>query len=942
MGTEAPLATILKEKAIIMKIKGDAAMKKIITLILGVAVFFSCQQVDIDSNTEITGKPLKVTAYIDGNIETRMSYDTTYNSILPHWEDGDEVFGFDNAGGTFTFTVTRSDNDEAELSVPDAYQEIYQSNGATTLYAIFAPSYDENDIDLTNNQLVIHLDDQSGVLNASTPALMCATGTIENGEVELHFTNQTAIIGVKKFQLNGTSSATTVTGLTLNGVITDGIIAVDPATDKLKLTPGSTISSITASGSWGTDASGVCTTAVYFAAMPTDNADLTLSATTGASSFDNLSSIKQNDIEAGKYYYMSKKLGTPVAAIGRERYETLDAAWAAAKTSATPCTVTLLSNITHNSQLDFSNDNNNAITLDLNGKILSTSTAQFLTSSEPGASLMIVDNGIPKGKITSSAANILYLVKANITVDLDGCIIESSMANSSNNIDAAVYVNPDYTPRPQITLSNGTKLYTINEVTTIYNKYGDFILSECDVTSGINGNGRYCFFATTGAHIAVNENASLYSTGSSTIHCGSSNAETSININGGYLYGTPTLTAGSNGSYSSRITINGGYFNNDVTTISGSTAATINGSIIPCTNVYHTPQPTGVQLEYSHKFTSSVAEVNGIGYSTLAAAITAANAYDGNDATVTLTLLKDVQSNKTILLTNSSNKPIVLDLKYHTLTNSSNSNYLIRTNNGYTLTIKDGNIISNDTRAIYAYQGAIYLDNCNISGACEGLVYNYQGTLHIQNGTKIKGALNLFTDENIYDTGIVWNQYGTMSITDSFIEATGAVTALLNNGGAMTVYNSEVSACTNGTSTDGIAICNYANISSLNATLIINSGSFYTKSPTQTKPVIYHYGSLGTTTINSGYFYNESNGNSAICIRANIGNNFSNITVNGGLFNINLPYVYKGNTYHPTYGTNKQVIDLGSNAEDQEPHKHNTTGQTYYYRYKVAVPTTTP
>lgn len=918
-------------------------MKKIITLILGVAVFFSCQQVDIDSNTEITGKPLKVTAYIDGNIETRMSYDTTYNSILPHWEDGDEVFGFDNAGGTFTFTVTRSDNDEAELSVPDAYQEIYQSNGATTLYAIFAPSYDENDIDLTNNQLVIHLDDQSGVLNASTPALMCATGTIENGEVELHFTNQTAIIGVKKFQLNGTSSATTVTGLTLNGVITDGIIAVDPTTEKLKLTPGSTISSITASGSWETDASGICTTAVYFAAMPTDNADLTLSATTGTSSFDNLSSIKQSDIEAGKYYYMSKKLGTPVAAIGRERYETLDAAWAAAKASATPCTVTLLSNITHNSRLDFSNDNNNAITLDLNGKILSTSTAQFLTSSEPGASLMIVDNGIPKGKITSSAANILYLVKANITVDLDGCIIESSMANSSNNIDAAVYVNPDYTPRPQITLSNGTKLYTINEVTTIYNKYGDFILSECDVTSGINGNGRYCFFATTGAHIAVNENASLYSTGSSTIHCGSSNAETSININGGYLYGTPTLTAGSNGSYSSRITINGGYFNNDVTTISGSTAATINGSIIPCTNVYHTPQPTGVQLEYSYKFTSSsVAEVNGIGYPTLAAAITAANAYDGDDATVTLKLLDDITATG-ILFNNASSKPVILDLNQHTLTNTESNKYLIRINESKALTIKNGLLVSNDSTAVYCNTGStLTVDNCKIRGACTRLVYNNQGNTTICNGTSITNTLTV-SNQPQTTSGVVVNYNGTMYVNNSTIVSQGTVTALVNSStSSLTVTDSEISACTNGTSTDGIAICNYANYTSRTATLIINSGSFYTNSPSQTKPVVYQMGALGTTTINGGYFYNESNGSGTIpsvCIRANNGANFALFTVNGGFYNRILPYVYNANTFSPTYGIGKSLVDITNNPER---HEHHTTGQTYSYGYKVANSTVAP
>lgn len=927
-------------------------MKKISLIISGLALIatsFSCQRVDIDSNTEITGKPLKVTAYIDGNIETRMSYDTTYNSILPHWEDGDEVFGFDSNGNTFTFTVTRSGENEAELSVPSTYEPAEE----TKVYAIFAPGYSVDS--LSDNSLSVNLASQGGVLNPDAngipfPALMCATGEVvasgENNEIELHFTNQTAIIGVKKFQLNGSTQAQTVTSMTINGVITTGTFQVNEGV--LELVPGTETGSITASNpdGWTTEESGICTTSVYFAAMPTNaTPNITLSASDGTNTYLNVSDVNATAIEPGKYYYMSKRLNTPVASVNGVEFGSLSLAIDEANSyngSESTATISLLDNITHNSQIDFNNVNGKAITLDLNGYTLSTSVAQFITSTG-SALLSIKDSRTIKGKITSSEKNILYLTTESAKVELDGCIIESTDESSTQAVDAAVYTKYEgQGTMPELTISNGARVYTNNTVSVLYCYNGKYHLNNCEITSGKeNGTGRYCIYLSTFAIVYINKGASLYSTGNSStsvaLYSGTGNSSSRAIINGGHFYGHYAINAG-NASYSSPININGGYFNTDIhsTTLEN---ATINGTIISSSET-HTHHTTGSQLNYTFTI-KSVAKVNGTEYGTLSQAVAAANAYDGSDATVTLTLLEDAHSSETILLTNSSNKPIVLDLNNHTLTNSSSNNYLIRTNNGFTLTVKDGNIVSNDTRAIYAYQGTIYLDNCSVSGACEGLVYNYQGTLYIKNGTKIKGVLDLFTGEYIYNTGIVRNYLGTMSINDSFIEATGEVTALLNSGGTMSVSNSEVSASTDGTHINGCAMSNANSIVSgttYQASLTILSGSYYTNSDNTARPAIYNV-SNGTISINGGYFYNANSASTSKCIRSSTNATFVNITVNGGFFSKKLSYTVSSTTYNPTYGSGKVLENITS---DPETHTHITTGQTYSYNYKVVDSTVTP
>ncbi|MBR6270394.1 MAG: hypothetical protein IKR30_07505 [Bacteroidales bacterium] len=808
-------------------------MKKISLIISGLALIatsFSCQRVDIDSNTEITGKPLKVTAYIDGNIETRMSYtpDNTANTITPAWQNGDVIIGFDDAGGKFTFTVERTSSESEAVLNTTGYTP---AANATTVYAIFYPGKTIDDFASDGNiwKLPVDLARQGGVLDASTPALMCATGSIENNEVELHFTNQTAIIGVKKFQLNGTSSATTVTGLTLNGVITDGIIAVDSTTDKLKLTPGSTISSITASGSWGTDASGVCTTAVYFAAMPTDNADLTLSATTGTSSFDNLSSIKQNDLEAGKYYYMSKKLGTPVAAIGRERYETIDAAWAAAKASATPCTVTLLSNITHNSQLDFSNDNNNAITLDLNGKILSTSTAQFLTSSEPGASLTIVDNGFPKGKITSSASKVLNLTTASSTVTLNGCVIEGTKAEgAAYNTDPLI----DMCSTSGTLTINNAQVYTTAKLSVLRAYSGTTTINGSELSSGTQSEGWYVIIGANDGMVNMTS-GSLYTSGtgnSSTFHISYDNSTMTV-ADGCYLYSNGRVVSGGQKSYYNRITLNGGFYNKEPSVPTNGTGSSTPSygaglymlAIDPAeTNTHNT---IGETLEYGYQVKeapiTSVAIVNCEPFNDFAEAVSFANDYS-DERNVNITLLQSFTHYQVITLRNSNSKTVTLDLNGQTLTAGvarfiQGSKFIITDSEG------TGKIESAFNEIIYPNysNGSATLNGCKIVSTIEKGKYYYsnRAVACFANNCTLTITGNTIIEAN--QTCVYCGSSTAGNSPKVIIER-----ATLNSSGSYCIYTSATGVVTinGGTYRSNAYVCGY--IGNTTASFIINHGFF--------------------------------------------------------------------------------------------------------------------
>ena len=612
-----------------------------------------------------------------------------------------------------------------------------------------------------------------------------------------------------------------------------------------------------------------------------------------------------------------------VVTVNGEGYASLGAAVLAANAfedEAETVTIKLLADISDASPMDLTNVNSKPIVLDLNGHTLSTETESFITT---GGTLTITDSNIEGGgQILSNNKNVLYLNNSSADVCVEKCLIKStftaaSTAGGQASNNSIIYLSSS----ANLSVTGNAKIWA-TAAHVCYAAACTLNIEDAELTSS-----NYCIYVGGAANISISgDDTSFYATsGNLLMYCNSASA--SIEVSGGYFYRNSTGSTPISSNNIDKYTFTGGHFSAVPT---NATAAS--GYRFDEDEASHTHATTNTELSYGYGVLyglPNVADVNGTTYTSFEDALAAANAY-AEEGDVTLKLLDNVSAN-TILFDNTS-KTIILDLNNYTLTNSASNKYLVRAAEGQTLTVKDGSLSSADSTAVYCYKGTLTIDNCNITGACTKLIYNYQGTATIKNGTVIKNTLTSSSQAQTA-TGAVVNYGGTMLVTGSTIESTGTVTALWNaTTGTLTIEgDSEVSVCTDGTSKDGIAICNYANYSKNDAELVINSGSIYTNSPTQTKPAVYQYGALGTTTINGGYFYNANN-SAVVVIRANTAANYSKITVNGGFFNKPLPYVYQSTTYYPTIDANHEYSDISS---DPVSHKHNTTDATYQYGYKV-------
>lgn len=378
-------------------------MKKYFTLIAALCLMMgavSCQD-DLSNGIEVK-KSFTITATIDSD-NTKVSYDVVDNTVSPSWEENDVVFGWDDLGQEFTFTVSSVDNGVATMTVNGDYVP----GAATMLYAIYYPgkdqSYIEDEEDIKS--VTVDLALQTGSLNSNSPVLMCATGAIDGDGVKLVFHNSTAIIGVKKFQVAPNES---ITGFTIDGVATSATFEVVDGV--MTLVPDTETNSINATFSEPlvADADGMVTTPVYFAAIPSASAELTLNVTTATGDYFNTSAIPQTDILAGHYYYMSKKMGVPVADVDGYKYFTIsDAVNAANRTTGVASVLTLLADCFSDENLVFGSYGTSTVTIDLNGKTLTFSAGSLVVQG--GRSVIITDFSsnvvAQQGTLTTTAAN---------------------------------------------------------------------------------------------------------------------------------------------------------------------------------------------------------------------------------------------------------------------------------------------------------------------------------------------------------------------------------------------------------------------------------------------------------------------------------------------------------------------------------------------------------
>ena len=417
-------------------------MKKTIKFfaILAVLLFAaSCQNKGLDGEQSLQ-PTLKITATISAPEASRVSYDVdnaSTHTVTPAWTVGDKIIGFDDDNHTFTFTVSAVDGSGRATLDLDGYSQ----GAATKLYAIYYPGKTVSDLSGSGEAttLAVDLSAQDGAtLDDNSPVLMCATAEIVAGSASLDFENQTAIIGVTRFKL---PAAATVTSVAVAGLVTTGTFKVEAGT--LVLTPDPTPTTVSAAGSWTTGEGNICETPLYFATLPTDEADIVLNASDGANDYANLSAIATTDIVAGNYYYMTKNFASAVADVNGVKYVSFDAAWTAANAATSPVTITLLEDCSAAaaSVLDNTASGTGDVTLDLNGKTLST---EYQIEIKNGRSLTVTDNSsavlAEQGSIVSVTGFKVHPVKVN-TGSSSFTLLGGTLKNQNAALDSCYAVN---------------------------------------------------------------------------------------------------------------------------------------------------------------------------------------------------------------------------------------------------------------------------------------------------------------------------------------------------------------------------------------------------------------------------------------------------------------------------------------------------------------------
>ena len=821
-------------------------MKTVSKLFTAAVVLFTaiaCQSID---EGKIETNQLEVSATIVGSDDTKVDYDVTNDkdhnvySISPEWTVDDEIIGFDNLGHTFTFTAAgvSPNGKNATFTLGDYKLE----SGVYKLYAIYAPGYSTENFkgDEEGKYLEIDLSSQGGVLNGEAPVLMCATAEVNGDKVNFSFANQTAIIGVNRFQLYG-ATVNKVNSMTLKGVVTEGKFEIGNK-GNLVLNPTGLATSITATNGvtgWALE-NGICEAGVYFAAIPSTNATLSLEAFAGEKTYKKVDFVTGQTLEAGKYYHTARVLASfPVAKVtidGVEtEYYTIAEAFAAADCSNKDCTITLLENCSTSEQLLIDDGNNGAVTLDLNGKTLNCSTSNAYINVLNNRDFTITDNSdknvAKQGTIKTSEAN--YVVRN----------YGGSLTIAGGNIRSTRNYYAIYTSGTA-TISGG-KIYSTH--TGVYVESGSLIISGGEIestkqcvsnsgTTNISGG----TFTSTSTEIAQ-------STGSSA----------TINVTGGYFSSESTSVELFTIASSGNCYVTGGYFDRAV---SSTFTKTSNG--YARSHILNTTAAT--RDDYPFKVGSwqgGYPFVVKIGTSSTtywhnnlpSAARQARNAQ--NDVEISLRVNTEKNQSKSDL-TNNNGNAITLDLNGKTL--STDASRFITTSGE--LTIKDGTrtgvkISSSDNVVVWltANNVNVSIEDCEITTSASGT--NFQ-----------RPIIDMISNK------------GNLEIRNSKIYSTGHYTVLRVYSGTTDIYTSEL---TSGKNDNGY----YVMVASGSGTLNVHSGSFYTSGTDNSSSCHIassnaHINILADDANNPCYFYSSgrtvSSGNSSY---------YQNTKICGGYFN---------------------------------------------------------
>ena len=547
-----------------------------------------------------------------------------------------------------------------------------------------------------------------------------------------------------------------MTSVSVDGLITSGTFKL--AAGALVLTPDTTPSTITATGSWATGEGNICTTALYFATLPTASAKIALRANDGANDYGNLASIAATDIAAGNYYYMQKNLGAPVADVNGVKYGTIDDAFAAANRATSAVTVTLLADCTSAGMLSLNStvSGTGAVTLDLNGQTLTVTPTGTKGIEIDGTRSLTVRDGAGGGKIVSSAQYMVYATGTAPGSSIKQFILQSGALNGtytgSNNSTALHLITNDgnfeitggsiaatNTAYRGIYLGNNSTL-DVNNLTVNTSAYCVYVASGTINLDGgtFNRTGTYCVYTSNESSVA-NISAGTYthtSSGNPLIYA----SKGVINVTGGYFEAVnvrPVNCAGTSASDGVAY-VTDGCFNKPLMT-----EVLKDKSANEYVNVHNTDGGTSGTYPFTVSPVSSTPKVADLAqgsftwdFGTIEGAMKGADVRARANGNSTVTLTDDCTATSTMSVSAGNTYSVILDLAQHSITSTapgsaiSTASPFALNNTGATI----GEIIATGTTALEVTAGTATVNNSSLFGASNAASVSSGANLIINDG----------------------------------------------------------------------------------------------------------------------------------------------------------------------------------------------------------------
>lgn len=600
-----------------------------------------------------------VNATIEGVSSTKLDYQENADGIKPEWKVGDCIFGYDDCGREFSFSISSVTDGTATVNTGD-----YTPGTAKFLYAAYYPGKGVSDI--VEEAVAVDLSSQSGTLDTDFPLIMTATGRIRGGNVSLAFKVESAIIGIRQIKVPGDAgiSRLVVTGVRTSGEINSIHGMTEVAPDK-------------ETGSVEVAYNGA---PVFISVLPAPDAQIGLTAIADdGTEYAVQTSIPETTIEAGNYYYTSKEMGECVAEIIETGELFADIHQAVERVNSSKLdsvTLKLRKEVSITDSLVLENGNGCLIKIDFNG--------HTITGGAEGHNLIRVRNNAvfednsPEGDGGVSVTIANKYTRA-VYFNWNDCYLHVKGGRYSSRSESGVFYFRGM--HSEIIFYGGTVENTRSAGGSAVYIYG---------STGIGG--------TINGGVFINRNGGTYA-------AISNNASAELEVNGGYFHnGTST------GKPVTNAIVSKGYFNKAIEAdmlASGS-------SCTPETTVHE-----GLTYNYTVDRNDVVAEIVETGdvFADIHQAVDFVNASEAD--AITLKLRKNVSITDSLVLQNVKENLITIDFNGHTITNDVKGHNTIRIKNKNVVfedNSPEGNGgVSNEYANIYSRAVYVLWDDCNLT-----------------------------------------------------------------------------------------------------------------------------------------------------------------------------------------------------------------------------------